>query len=304
MKRRFLLFSLAAGAWHAACVGQRPAPTAAPHSAATPAAPSAPATPDATSTERHPGSPDGGVDPSFFVFLLIGQSNMEGAPKPEAEDSTEDPRVLVLAYEDCPALGRVHDRWYTARPPLHGCNAGLGPGDGFARSVAAAFPKATIGLVPSAISGVDIDFFRKGVVSKRRSEFRIPPDNRAEGAYGWMLERARLAQKSGTIRGILFHQGESDTGSAEWVDKVSGMVADLRADLALGPVPFVAGELLHGGCCAAHNPIVNQLPLGIPNAFVVSAEGLAGGDRAHFDARAQRELGKRYAEKMLSALAD
>jgi hypothetical protein len=82
------------------------------------------------------------------------------------------------------------------------------------------------------------------------------------------------------------------------------MVADLRADLALGQVPFVAGELVHGGCCAGHNPLVNQLPLGIPNAFVVSAEGLAGSDRAHFDVRGQRELGKRYAEKMLRALAD
>jgi hypothetical protein len=303
MKRRFLV-SLAAGAWLAACVGQRPAPSSAPGSATPPGTPSAPTTPGAASTERHPGGPDAGVDPSFFVFLLIGQSNMEGAPKPEAADLTEDPRVLVLAYDDCPALGRVHDRWYTARPPLHGCNAGLGPGDGFARAVAAAFPNATIGLVPSAISGVDIDFFRKGVVSKRRQEFRIPPDNRAAGAYDWVLERARLAQKSGVVRGILFHQGESDTGSAEWVEKVSGMVADLRADLALGPVPFVAGELLHGGCCASHNPLVNQLPLGIPNALVVSAEGLAGIDRAHFDVGGQRELGKRYAQKMLSALAD
>lgn len=74
-------------------------------------------------------------------------------------------------------------------------------------------------------------------------------------------------------------------------------------DLALGPVPFVAGELLHGGCCAGHNTLVNQLPHGVTGPFVVSAEGLAGMDRAHFDLSGQRELGRRYAEKMLAALA-
>lgn len=295
MKRRSLLVT--AGVWLLACVG-RPKEKA-------PAAASTPARADVTaSTEERPGAPDGGPSEDFFVFLLIGQSNMEGAPKPEAEDLQEDPRVLVLAYEDCPALGRVHDRWYTARPPLHGCNAGLGPGDTFAKAIAAAYPKATIGLVPSAISGVDIDFFRKGVVSKRRKEFRIPPDDRAEGAYGWVVERGKLAQRSGRIRGILFHQGESDTGDPAWLDKVAGMVRDLRSDLGLGAAPFVAGELLHGGCCASHNALVNRVPHGIPSSFVVSAEGLAGMDRAHFDARGQRELGKRYAEKMLAALSE
>jgi hypothetical protein len=184
MNRRALL--VFACAWLAACVGQHT--ETAPKPPSTPAAP-----PTAASTEQHPGTAGGGPNEDFMAFLLIGQSNMEGAPKPEAEDQQEDPHVLVLAYEDCPALGRVRDRWYVARPPLHGCNAGVGPGDAFGKVVARAFPKATIGLVPSAISGVDIDFFRKGVVSKRRQEFRIPSDNRAPGAYEWVLARAKLA---------------------------------------------------------------------------------------------------------------
>jgi hypothetical protein len=289
-----LLLVLPAGIWFGACVGQKKEPPATTAATRPPAPPS---------TEQHPGAPGGGPSDDVFVFLLIGQSNMEGWPKPEAEDERENPRVLVLAHEDCPALGRVHDRWYTARPPLHSCDAGVGPGDGFARAMAAAHPNATIALVPTAISGVDIDFFRKGVISKRRKEFRIPPDDRFQGAYEWVIGRARLAQRSGRIRGILFHQGESDSGNREWLEKVAGMVKDLRTDLALGPVPFIAGELLHGGCCDGHNTLVNQLPHGIPSTFVVSAEGLTGSDSAHFDLRGQRELGRRYAEKMLAALA-
>jgi hypothetical protein len=235
------------------------------------------------------------------IFLLFGQSNMEGTPQPEAEDLVEDSRVQVLAYTNCGE--RKYNEWYTARPPLHSCGLGVGPGDHFGKAMAEAWPNDTIGLVPAAIAGVDIDFFRKGVVSKRRGEFRIPPDNARSGAYEMLVEKAKLAQQSGTIRGILFHQGESDTGNGEWPGKVAEVVRDLRADLALGvDVPFVAGEVLHSGCCASHNPLVGRLPKEVPNAHVVSAEGLQGMDSAHFDLAGQRELGRRYAKAVLEAL--
>lgn len=238
------------------------------------------------------------------LFLLIGQSNMEGAPEPAPEDRMENPRVRVLGYDN---FGdRKWNEWDTASPPLHRSWAGVGPGDSFGKAMADAWPEATIGLVPCAISGVDIDFFLKGVTPSRRKEFQIPPDNAREGAYGMVIERARLAQKDGVIRGILFHQGESDNGNPAWVPKVRQLVGDLRADLALdASVPFVAGELLHTGCCTAHNPLIQQLPHEIPNAHVVSAAGLtelADPWNAHFDLPAQRELGRRYAATMLQAL--
>jgi hypothetical protein len=244
------------------------------------------------------------VTPSgAMIFLLIGQSNMVGAPAPEPADELEVPRVSVLAYDDCPRLGRTYNHWYPARPPLHGCDSGVGPGDYFGRALAKAHPGATIGLVPLAINGVDIDLFVKGVVSKRRGEFRIPPDNQAAGAYEWVVERAKLAQQSGTVRGILFHQGESDTGSPLWVGKVKQLVSDLRTDLGLGDAPFVAGELLYSGCCGKlHNPLLAEVPRAITNAAVVSADGLAGQDTAHFNLAAQRELGSRYAEAMRGLL--
>lgn len=249
-------------------------------------------------------SPVVGSSPSHaMIFLLIGQSNMVGAPAPEPSDQIENPRVQVLAYEDCSQLGRAYNQWYSAKPPLHGCYSGVGPGDYFGRALAKAYPSATIGLVPLGISGVDIDFFLKGVVSARRHEFRIPPDDHWSGAYDWVLERARLAQQSGTIRGILFHQGESDTGSPQWVGKVKTLVSDLRADLNLGDAPFVAGELLYSGCCRKrHNPLLAQLPQEIHNTRVVSAEGLLGLDAAHFDLAGQRELGARYGAAMLDLL--
>lgn len=249
------------------------------------------------------GGLDGGVDPNLMLFLLVGQSNMEGWATAEASDRIQNPRVKVLGFDNCTNLGRQYNQWYVASPPLHACFSGVGPGDSFGRTLAEAYPDKTIGLVPLAISGVDIDYFRKNVVSKRRSEFRIPPDNHWAGAYEWVIERARLAQQTGVIRGIIFHQGESDNGDSTWVGKVRGMVADLRADLGIGEdVPFIAGELLYTGCCSLHNPLIGQIPAQIPNSYVVSACGLTGADDAHFNLAGYRELGIRYGQAMLKAL--
>ena len=258
--------------------------------------------PGPSSSGAAPAPPSAGADPNFQIFLLIGQSNMEGVPPPQEQDRAQDPRIKVLAYDNCPGLGRVYNQWYTASPPLHSCGFGVGPGDSFAKAMAQALPDATIGLVPTAIAGVDIDFFRKGVVSKRRKEFRIPPDNQRSGAYDFVIERARVAQQVGVIRGILFHQGESDNGNGAWLGKVKGMVDDLRTDLGLGEAPFLAGETLYSGCCSAHNALVRQLPNEISNAFVISADGLGAFDQYHFDLAGQRELGRRYAQTMLRAL--
>jgi hypothetical protein len=258
---------------------------------------------------------EGGPDPNFLIFLLLGQSNMEGQPASEAQDRDANPRVKVLALRDCPQRNQVHDQWYTAAPSLHTCGNTLGPGDYFAKTLADALPSATIGLVPDAIAGVDIDILRKGVVSARRAEFFLPPDNQLDSAYPTLIERARLAQQLGVIRGILFHQGESDAATAAlqqaWPGKVQGLVQDIRADLGLDSanVPFLVGELLangppQNGCCgSAMNPRIASLPSLIPNAFVVSGAGLGvNTDGLHYNVAGQREFGRRYGQSMLGAL--
>jgi hypothetical protein len=85
-------------------------------------------------------------------------------------------------------------------------------------------------------------------------------------------------------------------------------LADLRADLNIGNVPFLAGELLYnaeGGCCGnSLNPLISSLPNAIDNAFAVSASGLGNLDNFHFDLPGQRTLGTRYGQIMLEALED
>lgn len=232
---------------------------------------------------------------TFHVFLLLGQSNMAGYPKAQDADREEDPRVTVLGFDDCAATGRKTDEWDVAAPPLHECwNDAIGPGDYFAKTLIDIVPAGdTIGLVPCAISGEKIETFMKVGGTK----------------YDWIVQRARLAQDAGgVIDGILFHQGESNSGDSSWPGKVNTFITDLRNDLGIGDVPFLAGELLYTGGTSGHNTLVNQLPSVVSNAYVISAEGLVVDPadtqwNLHFDHDSQVEFGKRYAATMIDALA-
>lgn len=231
--------------------------------------------------------------PVFHVFLLLGQSNMAGFSKALPEDKQADPRILALGFDDCPEAARTEGKWSVAIPPLHECwNGALGPGDVFARAMIARYPaRDTLGLVPLALSGKPVETFMKG------------PDSR----YQWILDRARAAQQAGgVIEGMLYHQGESNCGEADWPKKVATFVTDLRKDLGVGDIPFLAGELLYSGDCEQHNALVQQLPDLLANAHVVSAEGLemAAGDpwKVHFSRESEIGLGQRFARAMQAAL--
>jgi alpha-L-fucosidase 2 len=119
---------------------------------------------------------------------------------------------------------------------------------------------------------------------------------------------AKLAQKDGVIRGILLHQGESNTNDKEWPNKVKGIYDNLLKDLNLKAeeVPLLVGELVNAdqqGACASMNKFIADLPKTIPTAHVVSSQGCASRpDRLHFTPAGYRELGKRYAETLLPLL--
>ena len=116
---------------------------------------------------------------------------------------------------------------------------------------------------------------------------------------------AKLAQQTGVIKGILLHQGESNTNDLEWPKRVGKIYGDLIKDLNLeaGKVPLLAGETVNeeqGGATASVNTIIAELPAVVPNSYVISSRGCESRpDRLHFTPAGYRELGKRYAQKML-----
>ena len=153
----------------------------------------------------------------FYIYLCLGQSNMEGnARKFEAQDSIVDPRFKVMETLDCPNLNRIKGNWYTAVPPLCRCNTGLTPSDYFGKTMVANLPKdITVGVINVSIGGCKIELFDK---DNYQTYISTAPDwmknmiKEYDGnPYGRLVEMAKLAQKDGVIKGVLLHQGESNT---------------------------------------------------------------------------------------------
>ena len=253
-------------------------------------------------------------DKNFYIFLCFGQSNMEGFPGiPEQDLQFADPRFQVLAAVDFPQLKREKGHWYTAVPPLCRPNSGLCPADYFGRTLVAALPAdCKVGVINIAVGGCKIELFDKtnypSYVATAPIWMKPMIAAYAGSPYQRLVDMGKLAQKTGVIRGILLHQGESNTNDKEWPAKVKAVYENLLRDLDLKAedVPLLAGELVGAdqkGACASMNEIIAGLPKTIPTAHVVSSFGCLGRpDHLHFTPEGYRELGKRYAETMLPLL--
>jgi hypothetical protein len=254
-------------------------------------------------------------DPNFHIYLCFGQSNMEGPGRIEDQDRTVDDRFLVLQAVDAPNLKREKGKWYPAVPPLVRGRTGIGPADYFGRTMVAALSQEVrIGVVNVAVAGCKIELFDKEGDQAYAATVQPWMTNiikEYDGSpYQRLVEMGKLAKKDGVIKGILLHQGESNTNDKQWPQKVKLVYDNLIKDLELnsGGVPLLAGELVNAdqnGACASMNKIIADLPNAIPNAHVISSAGLAcRPDRLHFTTAAFREFGKRYAEQMLSIMGD
>jgi hypothetical protein len=253
-------------------------------------------------------------DENFYIFLCFGQSNMEGFPGIPKEDTVDvSPRFKVLAAVDFPALGRKQGQWYTAVPPLSRPRAGLSPADYFGRTLVEALPeKVTVGVVNVAVGGCKIELFDTSTAEAYAAtapQWMKGMIAAYDGSpYQRLVDMGRLAQKSGVIKGILLHQGESNGGDADWPKKVKVVYENLLHDLDLraADVPLIAGEVAGAdqkGAAAGMNEIIDRLPEVIPTAHVVSSKGLPiHPDHLHFTPEGYREFGKRYARTMLPLL--
>ncbi len=249
-------------------------------------------------------------DPDFHIYLCFGQSNMEGQGAIEDQDKSVSNRFMVMQSLDCPEIGKKNV-WRLAIPPLCQCHSGLSPADYFGKTMVANTPESVkIGVINVAIGGCDIRLFDKDIYQDYDSTYAEDWFTKKIKAYGGnpykhMIALAKKAQKDGVIKGILLHQGETNTGDEQWPIYVKTIYNNILVDLSLNPdeVPLLAGETLQEGkevCCASMNSIIATLPEVIPTSYIISSKGCMGTDNAHFDSEGYRELGRRYALKMLS----
>ena len=233
---------------------------------------------------------------NFHLFLLAGQSNMAGRGEVAAEDRTPHPRVLMLSRAGT---------WVPAVEPMHfdkPAIVGVGPGRAFGVAVAEAMPGVTVGLIPAAVGGSPIDAWMPGAYDA------------ATQTHPWddAMARVARARQTGTLRGVLWHQGESDATSdraSTYPAKLQALVVRFRADLDAPALPFIAGQLgrfpqapwdtWRVRIDEAHR----ALPTSVPHTAFVRSDGLHDkGDAVHFDAASARTLGRRYAEAYLAMI--
>ncbi len=225
----------------------------------------------------------------FHLFLLVGQSNMAGRGAIEEQDTTPHPRVFMLDQAG---------KWVPAVDPLHFDKpaAGTGLGKTFGIEIAQRHLDIAVGLIPCAVGGSPID-------SWKPREFYEPTHS-----HPWddAVRRARIAMKSGVLKGVLWHQGESDSNDAlasTYELKLHDLISRFRKELRAPKVPFIVGRMgrfadrpwdqARRRVDKAHR----DLPEKIPRTAFVDSEGLHHkGDEVHFDSASYRELGRRYAE--------
>ena len=247
-------------------------------------------------------------DPNFYIFLCFGQSNMEGNARPEAQDlASPGPRFLLMPAVDFPEKGRKMGEWCEASAPLCRPNTGLTPADWFGRTLVASLPEnIKIGVIHVAIGGIDIKGFLPDSI---QNYLKVAP-NWMKGMlaaydnnpYQRLVTLAKKAQKDGVIKGILMHQGETNTGDPKWAGMVKQVYDNLCGDLNLKPeeVNLYAGNIVQAdgkGVCIGCKKQIDELPLTLHTSQVISSDDCTSGpDRLHFDAAGYRELGCRYGE--------
>ena len=223
------------------------------------------------------------------IYLLIGQSNMAGRASIEEEDKDTLDNVFLFT-------GDPKGYWEKAANPLNKYSSirkgldmqKLGPAYTFAKTMATKTQKP-VGLVVNAKGGTNIKLWLPG------TEF-----------YDEAVKRTKEAMKYGTLKGIVWHQGESNVSNyEEYPAQITTLIKALRSEFKQADLPFVVGQLSEDKEARKNfNQMLLTLPEKITNVGVATTENTKTIDNTHFDSASQRELGRRYAAEMLKLLSD
>ncbi|MFH2002813.1 MAG: sialate O-acetylesterase [Planctomycetota bacterium] len=212
------------------------------------------------------------------IFLLIGQSNMAGRSPIEAADQAPLPRLYL--FDDA-------DRWVPATHPFNQYSTirkglelqRMNPGYGFAGKWLEKHPGSSLGLIVNARGATKIERWQKG-----------------ERFYDEALRRTRNAVHSGRLRGILWHQGETNCHDPNYLEKLKMLIHSFRTDLGIPDLPFIAGQI-HGDWPV--NLQLARLSDEMSRTGCALADDLQIFETWHFDAASMRILGERYADEAI-----
>lgn len=229
--------------------------------------------------------------PELDLFLFIGQSNMAGRGyiTDNYKDNIKNTYLLTPNGDMEPARNPLN-KYSTIRKRLD--LQGVGPAYSFAKAITDKTGRP-LGLLVNARGGSSINSWMKGA---------------KDNYYDEALSRIRQAMKFGTLKAIIWHQGESDSSDpTTYMLKLQELIANLRKDLNDTKLPFIVGELAEwrmNGTSEAFNRMLRTVPKHIPYSYCVSSKELVpliNESDPHFSADSQIILGRRYAEAAYNA---
>ena len=227
-----------------------------------------------------------------WVFILAGQSNMAGRGLVEPQDTIPSERIFTINKN-----GKV----VIAKEPLHfyettltGLDCGLLFGSAIVKEAPA---RISVLLIPTAIDGSSI------------SQWLGDSTHRNVKLLTNFKEKVAIGKKYGTIRGILWHQGESDTNpkdAPQYRERLTQLFKIFREAAGNESLPILIGEL--GGYSDNENwaAVNEQLYLysatDSDTAVITTTDLKDKGDALHFNSEGQRILGQRFAKAYLKMM--
>lgn len=245
------------------------------------------------------------------IYLLIGQSNMQGQGSP-IDGVLDATHPRVLQWNRGLSVNGAYDylinvnQWITAQDPLQHkwiAQDKMGMGLSFGKEAVTHIPvEEKIGLVCGAdgATGFYSNEWNKG-------------DSHYEDAVAKVNE---AIQAGGVLRAILWHQGEKDTETTAaanaYAANLAQMISDLRNDIiGAGPTtPFIAGTLSSAWVAeTTDRQTVNNAIIDLPNQVLYTAtvdnSSLAVQlDNVHFTDVSLRAMGVNYYTAIASAMAN
>jgi len=228
---------------------------------------------------------------NVWVFIMAGQSNMAGRGIVEPEDTVSVKRIFSINKD-----GQI----IIAKEPLHFYEperTGLDCGLSFAKTLISKIPDSiSVLIIPTAVGGSSISQWLGDSVFRNVKLFSN------------FLSKIEIGKQNGIIKGILWHQGESDANKNNiplHKQRLHLLFSKFRAEIGNNELPVLLGELGSFSNNPADfnliNKAIHDYAAEDKNSRVISTKDLKDkGDHLHFDSEGQRTMGKRFANAYLS----